>query len=134
MDIQYKENKEFSKQQIEELFVSVNWISGRYPERVVRGLQNSSQVISAWQNDRLIGLIRAVDDGEMVAFVHYLLVHPDYQGHGIASKLLSLLKEKYKDYLFFNIMPDDKKNVAFYEKHGFKVLQEGTAMQLTNLI
>ena len=37
MDIQYKENKEFSKQQIEELFVSVNWISGRYPERVVRG-------------------------------------------------------------------------------------------------
>ena len=85
-------------------------------------------------NDRLIGLIRAFDDGEMVAFVHYLLVHPDYQGHGIASKLLSLLKEKYKDYLFFNIMPDDKKNVAFYEKHGFKVLQEGTAMQLTNLI
>ncbi len=134
MDIQYKENKEFSKQQIEELFVSVNWISGRYPERVVRGLQNSSQVISAWHNDRLIGLIRAFDDGEMVAFVHYLLVHPDYQGHGIASKLLSLLKEKYKDYLFFNIMPDDKKNVAFYEKHGFKVLQEGTAMQLTNLI
>lgn len=134
MDIQYKENKEFSKQQIEELFVSVNWISGRYPERVVRGLQNSSQVISAWHNDRLIGLIRAFDDGEMVAFAHYLLVHPDYQGHGIASKLLSLLKEKYKDYLFFNIMPDDKKNVAFYEKHGFKVLQEGTAMQLTNLI
>ena len=109
-------------------------MSGQYPERVVKGLKNSSQVISAWWDDKLIGLIRAFDDGEMVAFAHYLLVHPDYQGHGIASKLLSLLKEKYNDYLFFNIMPDDKKNVAFYEKHGFKILEDGAAMQLKKLL
>ncbi len=30
--------------------------------------------------NQLVGLIRALDDGEMVAFLHYLLVHPDYQG------------------------------------------------------
>lgn len=134
MNIKYKECRDFKPQQIQELFLSVNWISGQYPERVVKGLQNSSQVISAWCDDKLIGLIRAFDDGEMVAFAHYLLVHPDYQGHGIASKLLSLLKEKYNDYLFFNIMPDEKKNVAFYEKHGFKILEDGAAMQLKKLL
>ena len=77
MNIKYKEIKEFNRQEIEELFLSVNWISGRYPERVVKGLQNSSQVISAWHNDKLIGLLLALDDGERVAFALYLLLHPD---------------------------------------------------------
>ena len=30
-------------------------------------------------------------------------------------------------------MPDEKKNVAFYEKHGFMVLKDGTAMQIRNV-
>ena len=68
----------------------------------------------------------------MVACAHYLLVDPVYQGQGIAGTLLSMLKEKYKDFLYFNIMPDEKKNVAFYQKHGFLVLEEGTAMQIRN--
>ena len=62
MNIKYKECRDFNPQQIQELFLSVNWISGQYPERVVKGLQNSSQVISAWCDDKLIGLIRAFDD------------------------------------------------------------------------
>ncbi len=132
MNITYKETKEFTKQEIEDLFLSVNWYSGRYPERVVKALKNSSKVISAWDGDKMIGLIRAFDDGEMVAFAHYLLVDPVYQGQGIAGTLLSMLKEKYKDFLYFNIMPDEKKNVAFYQKHGFLVLEEGTAMQIRN--
>ena len=90
-------------------------------------------MITAWVGERLVGLIRALDDGEMMAFAHYLLVHPDYQCNGIAARLVVLLKEKYRDYLFFNIMPDEKKNVAFYEKFGFKILEEGTAMQLKNI-
>ena len=132
MNITYKETEEFTKQEIENLFLSINWYSGRYPERVVKALKNSSKVISAWDGDKMIGLIRAFDDGEMVAFAHYLLVDPVYQGQGIAGTLLSMLKEKYKDFLYFNIMPDEKKNVAFYQKHGFLVLEEGTAMQIRN--
>lgn len=133
MNITYKETKEFNRNELEELFLSVGWLSGRYPERLVKALKQSSTVITAWDGERLVGLIRALDDGEMMAFAHYLLVHPDYQGNGIAARLVVLLKEKYRDYLFFNIMPDEKKNVAFYEKFGFKVLEEGTAMQLKNI-
>ena len=130
--ITYKETKTFTTEEIETLFLSVNWTSGKYPERVVKALQHSSQVISAWDGNRLIGLIRGLDDAEMVAFAHYLLVHPDYQGQGIAGKLLKLLKEKYSHFLYFNIMPDEKKNVTFYQKYGFRILEECTAMQLKN--
>ena len=132
MNIEYIEKKDFTREQIEELFLSVNWLSGKYPERVVKALRDSSKVISAWDGERLIGLIRSFDDGEIVAFAHYLLVHPDYQGHGIAGSLLNILKEKYKDFLYFNIMPDEKQNIPFYKKFGFEVLEDGAAMQIKN--
>ncbi|MGN1236239.1 MAG: GNAT family N-acetyltransferase, partial [Bacteroidaceae bacterium] len=133
MNITYKFTKEFTEQQIEELFLSVNWLSGRYPHRLTDALKASQTVITAWDGDRLVGLIRALDDGGMVAFLHYLLVHPDYQGHGIAAELLNKVKEKYKAYLYINLMPDEKRNIAFYEKHGFNVLEEGAAMQIRHL-
>ena len=37
---------------------------------------NSSRVISAWDGDRLVGLIRVMDDSELVCFINYVLVHP----------------------------------------------------------
>ena len=58
MNIEYKEKKDFTREQIEELFLSVNWLSGKYPERVVKALRDSSKVISAWDGERLIGLIQ----------------------------------------------------------------------------
>lgn len=133
MNIIFKDTKDFTQEQVEELFLSVHWLSGKYPQQLTKALKASSTVITAWDGEKLIGLIRALDDGGMVAFLHYLLVHPDYQGHGIAVRLLTMIKEKYKDYLYINLMPDEKKNITFYEKHGFKVLEEGAAMQIRNL-
>ena len=133
MNIVYKETKDFTEQEVEELFLSVKWLSGKYPERLIKALKSSSLVVTAWDGTQLVGLIRALDDGEMVAFLHYLLVHPDYQGNGIAGKLLDIVKEKYRDYLYLNIMPDEKKNIVFYEKHGFSLLEEGAAMQIRQL-
>ena len=39
---------------------------------------------------------------------------------GIAGHLIELVKEKYKDCLYIDGMPEDKSNVAFYVKHGFQ--------------
>ena len=38
----------------------------------------SSTVFSAWDGDRLVGLVRVIDDTEMVAYMHYVLVDPEY--------------------------------------------------------
>ena len=65
---------------IKRLFLSVNWESGNYPDKLVRAFNNSSHIISAWDENRLVGLVRAIDDGETIAFIHYLLVDPEYQG------------------------------------------------------
>lgn len=133
MNIEYKETKDFTEKEIEELFLSVNWLSGKYPQRLIKALKSSSLVITAWDGEKLVGLIRALDDGEMVAFLHYLLVRPEYQGRGIAKHLLMLVKEKYRDYLYLNAMPDEKRNVPFYQQNGFTLLEDGAAMQIRHL-
>ena len=45
---------------------------------------------------------------------------------------MSIVKEKYKDYLYLEVMPDQKKNVSFYIKQWFNVIEDGTAMNIVN--
>ena len=132
MTIQYTEEKKFTQEEVQHLFFSVGWISGEYTVRLHKALMNSSTVITAWDGDKLVGLVRALDDSEMVAYIHYVLVDPAYQGRGIAGTMIKMVKEKYQNYLYIEIMPEERKNAAFYEKHGFQIMQDGVAMQLCN--
>lgn len=132
-NITFTEEKCFTEKQIQDLFLSVNWVSGNYPSRLFKALKNSSTVITAWDNGRLVGLLRALDDSEMLAYIHYVLVHPDYQGRGIAGTMVEMIKEKYKEYLYLEIMPEESKNALFYQKHGFQLMADGVSMQICNL-
>lgn len=131
--IKYTEEKIFTMEQVQELFLSVNWVSGNYPERLYKALMNSSTVLTVWDDDRLVGLARVLDDTEMLAQIHYVLVHPDHQGQGIAGKMVEYIKDKYKDFMYIDGMPENKNNVPFYEKHGFKLMENGAAIQICNL-
>lgn len=130
--MKYTEEKIFTKEQVQELFLSVNWISGNYPERLYKALMHSSTVLTVWDGEKLVGLTRVLDDTEMLAQVHYVLVRPDYQGQGIAGRMIEYIKEKYKHFMYIEIMPEDKKNMPFYQKHGFSVMENGAAMQICN--
>lgn len=128
----YTEEKKFTKEQVQQLFLSVNWISGNYPERLYKALMNSSTVLTVWDDQKLVGLTRVLDDTEMLAQIHYVLVDPAYQGMGIAGKMIEYIKEKYKDFMYIEGMPEDKENVPFYQKHGFSLMENGAAIQICN--
>lgn len=132
MEIAYTDEKKFSAEEVQRLFRSVGWVSGEYPQRLHKALLGSDTVFTAWAGEQLVGLARVLDDGEMLAYIHYVLVAPEYQGRGIAGRLLSLVKEKYKDYLYIEVMPEEKRNAAFYEKHGFTLMCDGAALQIVN--
>lgn len=132
MGITYTEEKKFTQEQAQQLFLSVGWISGKYPTRLYKALMNSSTVITAWDGPHLAGLVRVLDDSEMVAYMHYVLVDPKYQGQGIAGRMIQMAKEKYKNFLYIEVMPEESRNAAFYEKHGFRIMQDGVAMQICN--
>ena len=88
----YTEEKCFTQKQIQDLFESVHWISANYPQKLYKALMNSSTVLTVWDQDQLIGLTRVLDDTEMLAQIHYVLVHPDYQGKGIAGHMIEYIK------------------------------------------
>ncbi len=133
MEITYKELKEFTKEQLSELFLSVGWKSGKYPTRLEAAMRNSSVVISAWDSSELVGLIRSLDDGATTAFIHYLLVKPAYQKYHIGGTLLTKMLEHYRDYLYIKIMPSDKKTIPFYRKYGFAIYDNYCAMEIDRM-
>ena len=108
----------------------VGWESAQYPDRVYRALIGSSTVISAWDGNQLAGLARVIDDGEMLAYMHWVLVNPKYQGMHVGSGLVERVKERYADYMFLEVMPEESKNVPFYQRHGFTLMENGRAMQI----
>lgn len=128
--ITYREQKDFTEAQLEALFLSVGWYSGKFPEKLRQAFSHSSRVLSAWDGDRLVGLIRGLDDGVWQATIDCLLVHPAYQGRHIASTLLRRLLAIYESFLYIDVVPDEKRNVGFYQKHGFHIMEEGTPLQL----
>ena len=60
--IKYTEDKIFTQEELQRLFLSVGWISGEYPARLYKALMNSSTVITAWDENKLVGLARVLDD------------------------------------------------------------------------
>ena len=131
-NIQYKTTKNFSENELKELFLSVNWSSGNYPEKLVIAMENSSSVFSAWNGEKLVGLINILDDGIMTAYAHYLLITPEYQHIGIGENLIKLVADKYKDYLRIILIAYDKE-IGFYEHCGFTVGEEKVPMFITSL-
>ena len=132
MQIEYKTIHDFSKEALADLFLSVAWSSGHYPERLVVAMQHFQTVFSAWDGNKLVGMICAMDDGIMNAYVHYLLVNPAYHGKGIGRRLVKMIKEHYKDYLRIAVIAYNQE-LRFYENCGFKKSEDASPMFITSL-
>lgn len=132
MNITYKDTKVLEPAELQNLFLSVEWSSGHYPEKLAVAMQNSDSVFTAWENGKLIGLINALDDSIMTAYIHYLLVDPDHQGKGIGKKLVSLITDKYKDYSRIVLIAYDRET-GFYQNCGFEIGREKVPMFITSL-
>jgi ribosomal protein S18 acetylase RimI-like enzyme len=78
------------------------------------------------------GLINALDDGALTAYVHYLLVRPEYQGQGVGKTLVGKIKARYEGYLYLLLLVEEKEKVAFYEKLGFGVIEGTTPVYIMN--
>lgn len=130
MKIAYSDTHDFSCADLQELFLSVEWSSGQYPDKLVTAMKNYETVFTAWDGDKLVGLISAMDDGVMTAYVHYLLVRPDYQRLGIGRTLVEKIKDAYKDYLRIALVAYNS-GLEFYEECGFKKSENAFPMYIT---
>ncbi len=54
MNIVYKDTNDFNPDDLQELFLSVEWSSGHFPEKLAVAMQNSGTVFSAWAGENLL--------------------------------------------------------------------------------
>lgn len=132
MEIKYSDTHKFNKEQLQDLFLSVEWSSGHYPDKLVVAMKNFKTVYSAWDKDKLVGMICVMDDGIMTAYVHYLLVNPEYHGMKIGRTLVDMVKQKYSNYLRIAVIAYDDE-AHFYENCGFKKSDNSSPMFITSL-
>ncbi len=118
MKIQLSRNKGVSKEKIIALYQANKWSAAQKPEQLYKALTNSHSLVSAWEDDKLVGLGNAISDGYLVVYYPHLLVHPDYQGKGIGQMILNKLQEKYKGF-HMQMLVADGKAIDFYKKNGF---------------
>lgn len=63
MEISYKEIHDFDRNDLQDLFLSVAWSSGHYPDKLVIAMKNYETVYTAWHGKKLVGLICAMVTG-----------------------------------------------------------------------
>ena len=82
-------------------------------------------ILKALDEDKtIIGSVRAFCDNETV-YIGKLMVHPSKQGQGIGTQLLLEMEKQYpkQRYELFTSTRSEK-NIALYEKLGYKIFAE----------
>ncbi|MGF2055655.1 GNAT family N-acetyltransferase [Vagococcus fluvialis] len=128
--IHYKENYQIYKSDLEKLYSSVGWAAyTKNLEVLEQAINHSLQVISAWDEDELVGLIRVIGDGFTIIYVQDILVHPDYQDKKIGTELMTKILDNYPEVRQKVLLTEDAPDVRhFYEKFGFTSCDKGGAV------
>ena len=126
-DIEYKQTRNISIDDILNLYKSNKWSSAKKPKELYNGLMNSHSLVTAWDEEKLVGLVNSITDGYLVVYYPHLLVLPKYQKQGIGLNLLKIITQKYQ-YFHQQILVAEAETVDFYHKCGFRKAGDTQAM------
>ncbi|WP_069650100.1 GNAT family N-acetyltransferase [Caloranaerobacter ferrireducens] len=126
-NINYKYIDEFDKNDLKELYEDAGWTTyTKDLSKLIKAIKLSLMTISAWDGDKLVGLIRVVGDGQTIIYIQDILVLDSYKRNGIGSKLLSLILDKYKDVRQKVLLTNDSEETrGFYQSNGFNSCDRG---------
>lgn len=119
--IQFSDRKsEIDLEQLQQLFnLCAFWARERSIEDLSIAISNSEPVISVCDGNRLIGFARATSDGIYRATIWDVVIHPDYRGTGLGSKLVeTVLSHPRMRVERVYLMTTHQQ--GFYEKIGFQ--------------
>lgn len=123
MNYTIEEYTEFNEAEILDLYTSVGWTNyTNNPLMLKNSYANSLKVLGAYDDNKLIGIIRAVGDGYSVIFIQDILVKPEYHRNGIGRALIKKLMNAYRHVYQIHLYTDNTdKIISFYKSLGFLV-------------
>jgi GNAT superfamily N-acetyltransferase len=98
----------------------------REPGKLERAFQNSYATVTAYDDQKLIGLARATCDGEYQAAIYDVVLLPEYQKKGIGKKMMETLCAQLPvQNIILYAVPGRE---MFYKKCGFQKMLTAMAM------
>lgn len=125
--LEYKEFGSSRLEEIKEIYKEQGWTAYlNDDEKLMRAYDNSLYVYGIFEEDKLIGFVRCVGDGEHIVVIEDLIIKADYQRQGLGTKLLWHVFEKYTDVRMVSLYTDrvDVKANSFYKKMGMRLVEE----------
>lgn len=90
------------------------------PDGLLRGVANSTFVVTAREGEELVGLARVLSDDHTIMYLQDILVLPSHQRRGIGRTLLERCLERFAHCRQHVLLTDDdERQMAFYEALGF---------------
>ena len=128
MNLIFRNDKDIPMEELLSLYLDAGWSAyTRDPQLLKRALAQSLEVITAWADERLVGLVRCIGDGLTILYIQDILVLKEYQNQGEATRLLEMVLLKYRDVRQKVLLTEDAPDVRhFYEKNGFSSCDQGT--------
>ncbi len=127
MNITYKTIKDLPNEQLYKLFSAVSWADEESTTQSMidnfnKPFLNSTIVISAWDEDVLVGCVRVLSDLMFRSVIYDLAVLPEYQGNGIGKELVRICREKVPNSEW--LVGTTTERTSFYEHIGFNKCDE----------
>lgn len=93
-------------------------------DRIKKMYDNSNLIVTAWDDDKLIGVSRSLTDFCYACYLSDLAIHGDYQKSGIGKKLVDLTKEAMGEETTL-ILLSAPTAMEYYPKIGMNVISNG---------
>lgn len=124
---------ELTQEQLRRLYEDAGWLPYTCDmAKVKRAIDGSLCIITAWYNHELVGLLRAVGDGETVLYLQDLIVMRSHRRHKIATEMVEKLIRKYPNVRQKVLMAEDSDDIrGFYEEVGFMACDQGDLIGFT---
>jgi len=83
---------------------------------------HSTLVLSAWDEERLVGAVRVLSDTIIRSVIYDLVIDPQYQSKGIGKELIKRCIDHYPTSEW--LVQTEKHISGYYEKIGFKIYKD----------
>ncbi|MBT5919851.1 MAG: GNAT family N-acetyltransferase [Alphaproteobacteria bacterium] len=97
------------------------------PVDLETSFSNSMYKFFAYQDDKIVGVGRALADGADCSYICDIAVHPDFQGTGLGKEIISRLTKAshgHKKIILYAVPGKE----AFYKKFGFQRMTTAMAI------
>lgn len=125
MKIKYKVNERITVKQLATVF-STSGIRRPIEDltRLERMLNEADILITAWDNEEVVGVARALTDYSYCCYLSDLAVDKRYQSNGIGKKLIELLQNELSEEVALLLLSSPTA-MDYYPQIGFEKIDNG---------